>query len=141
VGCAFCAIASGGAPAFVVHEDAETMAFLDINPASEGHTLVIPRRHSDDILSIDEGDYLAVARTTRVVARLIDQRLRPAGFSLFQANRAAGWQDVFHLHVHVVPRYGGDTLVRPWRLTPAAPGHLELVAERLRPGSPRAEGP
>lgn len=69
---------------------------------------------------------------TRSVAQLLDERLRPDGLTVFQANRTAGWQDVFHLHVHVVPRMIGDQLVKPWSNTPRASSEeLADMAKRL----------
>ncbi len=96
-------------------DDSETLAFLDIHPASPGHTLIVPKVHAEDIWTIDSDSFAAVARTTHAVSELIERQLRPDGLTLFQANRSAGWQDVFHLHMHVVPRYVDDTLVPPWK--------------------------
>jgi histidine triad (HIT) family protein len=130
--CLFCQIVGGGVPAHVVHEDGQTMAFLDINPATEGHTLVVPRVHSDDLMHADADTAAAVMRSARAVAILLDRQLAPDGITVFQANRPAGWQDVFHLHVHVVPRWDDDDLVRPWSARPAGPEALRRTAERLR---------
>ena len=129
--CVFCEIVGGRIPATVVHEDDRTLAFLDIAPAAEGHTLVIPKQHADDLLSVVPEDLTAIGGTTQVVARLLDERLEPDGLTLFQANRAAGWQDVFHLHVHVVPRWEGDALRLPWTSSPASPERMAAVAARL----------
>lgn len=130
--CVFCGIVRGTLPSHPVHEDDETLAFLDINPAAEGHTLVVPRQHADDLFDIDAEDAAAVMRTVRLVARRIDERLAPDGLTLVQTNRPAGWQDVFHLHVHLVPRWDGDDLARPWVPRPGRPDDLASVAERLR---------
>lgn len=139
--CVFCSVVHGLSPAYLVHEDEDTVAFLDVNPATEGHTLVVPRQHAEDVWSIDSDGFVAVARATHAVAAHIRERLRPDGVTLFQANRRAGWQDVFHLHVHVVPRYEGDDLVRPWKKSPDRRARLPTVIERLggtlRPGQSR----
>lgn len=129
--CIFCSIITGDEPAHVVWNDSETLAFLDIFPASPGHTLVVPKVHADDIWGIDHNSFAAVARTTRAVSALIDQRLQPDGLTLFQANRSAGWQDVFHLHVHVVPRYANDGLVQPWKDAPHGGSQLDAIGDRL----------
>jgi histidine triad (HIT) family protein len=131
-GCVFCAIVRGTAPSHVVHEDAQTLAVLDINPAADGHTLVVPKQHADDLFDIDAESAAAVMRTVKLVADRTAERLAPDGLTLFQANRAAGWQDVFHLHVHVVPRWDGDGLVRPWQPVPAPGDHLAAIAKTLR---------
>ena len=109
--CIFCRIIAGNAPAFVVAEDDQTVAFLDRGQATEGHTLVVPRTHATDIWSISEVDASAVMSMAKRVAHLLDERLAPDGLNITQSNRAAGWQDVFHFHVHVIPRWTGDGLV------------------------------
>lgn len=130
--CVFCGIVDGSAAAIVVEEDSDALAFLDVAPAAPGHTLVIPKRHASDLMTAPDADVIAVARMTRSVAQLLDERLRPDGLTVFQANRTAGWQDVFHLHVHVVPRMLGDQLVKPWSNTPLASSEeLADMAKRL----------
>jgi histidine triad (HIT) family protein len=132
--CVFCGIVAGTVPAEVVYEDADTLAFLDITAVMDGHTLVIPKRHAADLWEITEADAAAVMRTAHRVARRIADVLQPDGLTLFQANRDAGWQDQFHLHVHVVPRRTGDHLRRPWRATPVDLATLAPTGARLRAG-------
>jgi histidine triad (HIT) family protein len=140
--CAFCEIVSGKRPAALVAEDEHTVAFLDITAVIPGHTLVIPRRHSADLWEIDEAGAAAVMRSVHRMATRVREVLAPDGLTLFQANRAAGWQDVFHLHVHVVPRYAGDRLHRPWAASPVSLDVLEPVRRRLaQPELIRAPGP
>ena len=133
VTCILCSVARRSAPAYVIYEDERTVGFLDRNPATRGHALVIPRHHADDIWSIDRETFASVAQATHAVAALIRIRLSADGVTLFQANRRAGWQDVFHLHMHVVPRYDGDALIRPWE---ASLEHNDLapVAKQLGGG-------
>lgn len=128
----FCQIVAGRGAAQLVREDDDTVAFLDIAPATDGHTLVVPRDHVTDLLDASPEQAAAVMRAVREVARLLVERLGVPGITLFQANRSAGWQDVFHLHVHVVPRSPGDGLTRPWRPRRTTPDQLAAVAERLR---------
>jgi histidine triad (HIT) family protein len=130
--CVFCGIVARTVPAHTILEDEGTLAFLDLNPATEGHTLVVPRQHADDLLTVDADTAAAVMRTATRVARLLDERLAPDGLTLFQANRTAGWQDVFHLHLHLVPRWEGDDLTRPWTSRPGDPAALAATAARLR---------
>lgn len=108
--CIFCAIVEGRAPAEVVFEDEETMAFMDINPANPGHTLVVPKQHVRDIYELDEETAAAVMRTAVRVARAIKAVLQPEGMNLLQSNGRAGGQAVFHFHMHIVPRWYGDGL-------------------------------
>lgn len=109
-GCVFCAIVEGRAPAEVVFEDAETLAFMDINPANPGHTLVIPKRHVRNIYGMDEETAAAVMRTTVRIANAIKAALQPDGMNLIQSNERAGGQDIFHFHLHIIPRWHGDGL-------------------------------
>ncbi|MFI7102436.1 HIT family protein [Streptomyces sp. NPDC050161] len=129
--CVFCDILAGRLAAAVVYEDARTMAFLDITAVTDGHTLVIPRRHAADLWEIDEEDAVAVMRTVHMMAARIREVIDPAGLTLFQANRPSGWQDVFHLHVHLVPRAEGDRLHRPWVAQPVELSLLEPTRRRL----------
>jgi histidine triad (HIT) family protein len=131
VSCIFCSIAERSAPAWVIHEEEHVLGFLDLNPATRGHALVIPRQHADDIWSITPEAFALVARATHTVAARLRDALAPAGMTLFQANRPAGWQDVFHLHLHVVPRYEGDSLTRPWHSSVDGRDQLPAVAEQL----------
>jgi histidine triad (HIT) family protein len=115
--CIFCQVAARQAAAFVVDEDERTLAFLDRRMATPGHTLVIPKAHSTDIWDVTEVDLQAVIVAAKRVARLLADGLDLDGLGLFQSNRPAGWQEVFHFHLHVVPRYAGDALSLPWQST------------------------
>lgn len=108
--CIFCDIVESRAPAAMVFEDGETLAFMDINPANPGHTLVIPKQHVRNIYELDEETAAAVMRTTVRVARAIKRALQPDGMNLVQSNERAGGQDVFHFHMHIIPRWHGDGL-------------------------------
>ncbi len=130
--CIFCRIVTGEAESARVYEDARVLAFLNIAPATEGHALVIPKRHARNIFDIAPADLEAVAVVAKRVADWQRERLPCDGVTLFQSNEAAGWQTVFHYHVHVVPRYNGDPLVPPWRPTSGERASLERVASRLR---------
>jgi histidine triad (HIT) family protein len=130
--CVFCAIVAGRAPAIVVYEDEHTLAFMDINPATRGHVLVIPKRHARDLLDVDEEDLMHVMRTVRRVARAVDNALQPDGVNLIQANRRAAFQSVYHFHVHVIPRWFGDGIAPPWRHAPGDPEVLQEIGARIR---------
>jgi histidine triad (HIT) family protein len=112
--CPFCKIVAGEIPATKVHEDDRTVAFMDISPATRGHLLVVPREHAADVHAIDEEDLFAVARTARLMAGRIVERLGADGVNVMQNSGRAAWQTVFHYHVHVIPRYEGDPLKLPW---------------------------
>jgi histidine triad (HIT) family protein len=129
--CVLCAIAAGAEEARLVMESNRATAFLDINPAGQGHTLVIPRSHATDIWELTDEDADEVWRLTRRVAHRLKEVLEPAGLTLFQANGSAGWQDVFHFHIHLVPRWMDDGLIKPWEVTPGDASRLDEMAARL----------
>ncbi|MEJ7798086.1 MAG: HIT family protein [Solirubrobacteraceae bacterium] len=112
--CIFCAIVAGELPATIVDEDERTIAFMDIQPASRGHALVIPRTHATDIHEIDPEDLRAVAVAAQRLAVKIRENLGAAGVNLLNSNGAVAWQTVFHFHMHVIPRYANDPLRLPW---------------------------
>lgn len=132
--CIFCAIVAGRAPARVVYSDDSTVAFLDIFPLTRGHTLVVPRAHSHDLLHAPEEDVIAVATAARKVAAaaVSPQGLGADGFNIIQANGAVAFQTVFHLHLHVLPRYRGDGFVLPFERHPGDPDEMEDLAGRYR---------
>jgi histidine triad (HIT) family protein len=113
--CLFCRLAAGALPAHVVFADEHCVAFLDNAPAARGHTLVVPRRHVTDLWSAEPEVAAALGATCSVVARRIRERLQPDGLTMRQNTGAASGQNVFHLHVHLVPRWHGDgTVGWPW---------------------------
>jgi histidine triad (HIT) family protein len=130
--CIFCKIVAGELPAQIVDEDERTIAFMDINPATRGHMLVIPRRHSRDLEEIDPEDLAATVLTAQRMARRVFERLDADGVSLINSCRAAAWQTVFHFHVHVIPRYEDDPLKLPWIPAPGDSEAIEATANTLR---------
>jgi histidine triad (HIT) family protein len=130
--CIFCKILAGELPARIVDEDERTISFMDINPATRGHALVIPRVHSRDLLSIEPDDLAAVALAAKRLAARASERLGAAGVNVINSCGAAAWQTVFHFHVHVIPRYVGDPLQLPWVPAPGDPQEIAAAAEELR---------
>jgi histidine triad (HIT) family protein len=127
--CLFCRIVAGEIPSTRVDEDERTVAFMDINPATRGHVLVVPREHTTDLLEIPDEDLAAVARMGRKVAQRQKGRLRADGVNLLNSCGKPAWQTVFHFHLHVIPRYAGDPLRLPWE---PAPGDREEIAAAAR---------
>ena len=109
--CVFCAIAAGEIPSFKVYEDDAVLAYLDINPFTKGHTLVIPKKHSTGLLDTDDAVLAAVVARVRKVAARLKEALPCDGFNILQNNGEAAGQTVKHLHFHIVPRYAGEPLV------------------------------
>ena len=132
--CLFCKIIAGDIPGTIVAEDDRTVAFMDINPATRGHALVVPRRHAADLGEISSEDFAAVADAARRLAIRARSALDADGINLINSWGPAAWQTVFHLHVHVIPRYADDPLQLPWLPEPADPGELAAVADELRRG-------
>jgi histidine triad (HIT) family protein len=126
--CIFCKIVAGELPSRVIDEDDRTITFMDINPATRGHCLVIPRRHARDLLAIEPDDLLACATTAQRIARRAVAALGADGVNLVNSCGPAAWQTVFHFHIHVVPRYLDDPLRLPWIPTPGDPAEIEAAA-------------
>ncbi|SIN94214.1 HIT family protein [Agromyces cerinus] len=139
--CVFCAIVAGGVPAHRVYEDELTIAFLNIHPAAPGHTLLIPREHAPQLWHLSDAAAAGLGRSLRRVAGVVTTELEPDGMTVFQANGAAGWQSIFHVHFHLVPRMREDQLVPAWTETLADPLGLDPMAERLRAAFVREREP
>ena len=130
--CIFCKIVAGELPGTIIDEDERTIAFMDINPATRGHALVIPRKHARDLLEIEPEELQAVAvAAQRLGARALD-RLGADGVNLINSCGTAAWQTVFHFHIHVIPRYEGDPLRLPWVPGPGDPDEIATAAAALR---------
>jgi histidine triad (HIT) family protein len=129
--CLFCKIVAGEIPSARVDEDERTVAFMDINPATRGHLLVVPREHAVDLLEVPDADLEACARTAQRLARRVKERLGADGVNLLNSCGPAAWQTVFHFHVHVIPRYAGDPLRLPWVPGPGDADEIAATAEKL----------
>ena len=130
--CLFCKIVAGELPATIVAEDERTVAFMDINPATRGHALVVPRNHAHDLVEIDDEDLAAVAQAAKRLAATMPERLGADGVNLLNSCGKAAWQTVFHFHVHVIPRYADDPLRLPWIPGPGDSDEIEAAAHDLR---------
>ncbi len=106
--CVFCRIIQGELDAAVIYEDESTMAFLNLRQSNEGHVLVVPRRHFEQIYDLDDDSACALACTVRKVARAVRCVYSPDGLSIWQSNGPAAYQEVPHVHWHVFPRYTDD---------------------------------
>lgn len=129
--CIFCKILAGELPARIVDQDRDTIAFMDIAPATRGHALVVPRNHVPDLLGAERADLEAVVVASQRLAARMKERLGAAGVNLVNSCGAAAWQTVFHLHMHVIPRYEGDPLRLPWVPTQGDEGEIAAAAEVL----------
>ena len=130
--CIFCKIVAGELPSQIVDSDDDTIAFMDISPATRGHALVVPRNHAVNLLEADPDDVAAVAVAAQRLAQRAVERLDADGVNLINSCGAAAWQTVFHLHMHVIPRYADDPLKLPWVPSQGDAGEIAATAELLR---------
>jgi histidine triad (HIT) family protein len=137
--CLFCRIVAGELPSTQIDEDERTLTFMDINPAADGHALVIPKSHAVDLHDITPEDLAACTVTAQRVAGRAVKQLGADGVNLLNCAGEAAWQTVFHFHIHVVPRFRDDqvrdSLRLPWTSTPGDPARIDAAAELLRTGS------
>jgi histidine triad (HIT) family protein len=132
--CIFCGIVAGDIPGQIVDSDEHTVAFMDRSPATRGHALVVPRRHSADLMEIADEDLEHTMVAARRLARRMKDVLEPDGFNILNSCGPAAWQTVFHFHLHVVPRYEDDPLKLPWVPAEGDAEEIAAVAEQLRAG-------
>lgn len=127
----FAKILRGDAPAHTVYEDAHTLAFLDVMPQADGHTLVLPKTPAENIFDIDTSALEPLMRTVQKVARAVREAFPSDGIRISQLNGPAAGQTVFHLHVHIIPCVEGKPRT-PHATSMADPAVLAEHAERLR---------
>jgi histidine triad (HIT) family protein len=130
--CIFCKIVAGEIPSHKIDEDDKTLAFMDINPWTRGHALVIPKEHSRNIYDADPDDLAAAYITAQRLARRMRDRLNCDGINVLQSSEPVAMQTVFHTHLHVIPRYSDDGLRLPAHPEPAEHEELAGLAEELR---------
>ena len=130
--CIFCRIVAGESPSFMLFEDDATFAFMDVNPANEGHVLVVPREHASDVYTVSDEAIARTMVTAKKVAGAVARALNPDGLNLVQCNGPAAAQSVMHFHVHVLPRVEGDRLEMNWGLKLGDIKAIGRLAERIR---------
>ena len=130
--CIFCEIVAGNIPAATVYEDEHVFAFMDIAPANPGHTLVIPKQHYRNIFDMPTEIGSRIMQASILIANAIKAALNPDGLNLFQSNEAAGFQTVFHFHLHLIPRWEGDPLRLPWRPSEGNMDEIGDIAAKIR---------
>lgn len=139
--CPFCEIVDGRRPQEIVAAGSAIVAFLCEPPATPGHVLIVPRRHRSDIWDVDHAELTETVELARVLARAMRDRLGADGVNLRQNSGKRAGQDVFHFHLHIVPRYEDDTVLPgcvwgmpPWQPPPNGPAERRRVADELRAG-------
>lgn len=129
--CIFCKIVAGDIPSMRVYEDEYCIATLDINPAAPGHTLIIPKEHYKDLTEMNEELAGKLLMAAKKVGMLQMERLGAAGFNVVQNNGAAAGQTVLHFHIHVIPRYTGDSDMVTWKPTEPETAALREIQEKM----------
>jgi histidine triad (HIT) family protein len=130
--CQFCKIVRKEAPASYVYEDEHVAAFLDTRPLNEGHTLVIPKRHFETIYEVPDEEVAHLYKVVRRIALAVKKGVLAEGITISQHNERAAGQDIFHLHVHVIPRYEGQKLPRFEEIRETPRERLDDVAQKIR---------
>jgi histidine triad (HIT) family protein len=130
--CIFCKIANGDIPSATVYEDDEFRVILDLGPASKGHALILPKSHYRDICDADEGIAAKLFPLAARIGEAMKQGLGASGFNVVQNNGTCAGQTVFHLHVHVIPRYEDGPAMVTWEPGKSDAEELAEVAEILK---------
>ena len=131
--CIFCKIVKGEIPSHKVYEDDNVLAFGDINPISEGHTLIIPKRHSENLWDIPGEDLTAVHLASKKIIQAIREALSPVGVAIVQVNGKGVNQLVMHYHIHLMPRSAGgpELPVSCWELIPGDMEAIKRTTEKI----------
>ncbi len=130
--CIFCKIAGGDIPSSTMYEDDEFRVILDLNPASKGHCLIIPKQHFNDIYDMDEAAAGRLFSLAVSVSRALKAALHCDGLNLIQNNGSIAGQTVFHFHLHLIPRYEGDGVDLTWKPHTSVPEEQEALCTALR---------
>jgi histidine triad (HIT) family protein len=130
--CVFCMIRDGKIPSAKVYDDQRTLAFMDINPLSRGHCLVVPKAHAATLYDVETEDLKAAIATAKKVAGAIRKALNPDGLNLLQANGAAAFQSVPHFHLHLIPRWTNDGKGFDWKEVAGNREEIMGTADRIR---------
>ena len=130
--CIFCRIVAGEVPSFTLFEDDATFAFMDVNPANEGHALVVPKEHASNVYTVSDEAIARTAVTAKKVAAAVARVLEPDGLNLVQCNGPGAAQSVMHFHIHVLPRLRNDRLAMNWGLKLGDVKAIGRLAERIR---------
>ena len=127
--CIFCKIVSGEIPAVKVLDEELVVAFMDINPSSKGHMLVVPKNHAENIFEIPESDLATLIKAVKKCAGAAKDALRAEGVTILQLNGKASDQIVPHLHIHVIPRWENDGLsVSTWEMKPGDMEEIQAIS-------------
>ena len=130
--CIFCSIISGDLPSYKLYEDSLFIAILNIYPASRGHALIIPKRHTPDIFNLTDAEAKAQGLLALHLSKSIRDNLKPQGLNLLQNNGSCAGQEIFHFHLHLIPRYENDHVKISMAPLAQTPDILKETAELLK---------
>ena len=130
--CIFCKIVRKQAPSSIIYEDKTVLAFLDIRPLNMGHSLVVPKAHYVDIFDVPENILCNVHKASKLISQAIKAATNADGISIIQQNGKPAGQDIFHLHVHVVPRFEGQRMPNFNDLKSIERDKLDDMAKRIK---------
>lgn len=129
--CVFCKIIRGEIPSKKVYDDKDVIAFLDINPANPGHTLVVPKKHSEDLTKSNEDDIAKAMHVVKKITASLKEKMNAIGVNVLQNNGKAAGQIVGHTHFHVIPRYPNDVVVISYQRQQIPDEELEEIRKKL----------
>ena len=130
--CIFCRIVRKEAEASIVYEDHQVMVFMDARPVSEGHMLIIPKAHFESVYDISEELYGYIHKTAKRIAVALRAATKADGLSIVQQNGKAAGQEVFHLHVHLIPRYEGQKMPKFGETQPSPREELDQIMQKIK---------
>lgn len=133
--CIFCKILAGEIPSTTVYEDDDCKAILDVNPAARGHVIILPKNHAPDVMSLPDEDLAKAMIVAKKIAGAMKKSFSCDGVNILQNNGEAAGQTVFHLHIHVIPRYEGDkeNVFLGWK-PGEMPSDMDAIAAEIRAG-------
>lgn len=130
--CVFCKIIKGEIPATTIYEDDDFKAFLDISPASKGHTVIIPKKHIADIFEMDDSTSQKIFKVVTKISKAMKEELNFDGLNILQNNGQAAGQTVFHFHIHLIPRYENDDIRLGWKPEKVDFSEITKIAENIK---------
>ena len=129
--CIFCKLANGVFPTATAYEDDDFRAIMDIEPAAKGHVLLIPKAHMSGIFEADDETLAKALPVVKKIACAMKEALGCDGVNILQNNNEAAWQSVYHLHIHIIPRYKDDGVIFPWNKNTYAEGEAAEYAKKI----------
>lgn len=129
--CVFCSIIGHEIPSATIYEDEIVKAILDIAPSAKGHTVLIPKEHSADIYELPDETAAHILVVAKKIARALKEELNCDGINILQNNGRVAGQTVFHFHVHIIPRYEGDTVKIGWDTLEYQEGEMQKLADDI----------